>query len=215
MPVEIPAQYFHWFREKGKELVFAAGSMVFAQGDPADNLYLITQGRVRAFVLSQSGQEANLEILGVGRVFGDASFLQDTQRGVSVQAVTQTSIVVCSASAVMALCRESEALMRLMFQQMAESSYYLTHQVTRLVHYSSRQKVADFLVNEFERRGMNKPGDVLPYTHEEIAHSVSLNRVTVSRILEEFKERGMLDSRYGGIRLLDRRALEKLLKETE
>jgi len=97
----------------------------------------------------------------------------------------------------------------LLFRHMAESTNDLTHQMTRLVYYSSRQKVADFLLQESRNRFL----EALPYTHEEIAQSVCLNRVTVSRILSDFKKAGWVKSRHGTVTICDKKGLERLLPE--
>lgn len=207
MPVMIPDEYFARFRAIGHSRRLSPEETVFLQGDPASHFYLVAAGRVRAFALSSSGQEVTLEVLEAGRIFGDTSFLAGTPRAVSIQTVTETELIACRAEDLIRLCHQSQELMLLLFQHMAETCNYLTHQVTRLVHYDSRQRVADFLLCESASRGR---GD-LPYTHEEIAHSVCLNRVTVSRILSEFKFRGLVDSRYGSIVILDRPALAALL----
>ena len=211
VPINIPERYFADFRSAGRVQRFAAKESVFKQGDLATHLYLVTTGRVRAYTLSSDGQEITLEVLEAGRIFGDSSFLAGAYRAVTIQAVTDAEIVVCQTEKLLSLCQRSEELMVLLFQHMAETCNYLTHQVARLVHYDSRQKVADFLICESASRGQTQPGAVLPYSHEEIAHSVSLNRVTVSRILAEFRAKGMIDSRYRGVCILDRAALAAVL----
>ena len=95
----------------------------------------------------------------------------------------------------------------LIFRHMADTCNYLTHQISRLVQYDSVQKVADFLLCEAESRGSS----ALPYTHQEIADSVSLNRVTVSRILSDFRGKGWIRSHYGSISILSPGALRSLL----
>lgn len=213
MPVHIPTTYVSLFRSIGRSRRMPPEAVVFLQGDPASHLYLVASGRVRAFALSPSGQEITLEVLEAGRIFGDTSFLSGIPRSVTIQTITETEIIVCRAEALIRLCHQSEELMLLLFQHMAETCNYLIHQVTRLVHYDSRQKVADLLLCESASRGRVSPSAELPYTHEEIARSVSLNRVTVSRILGEFKAKGMIGSRYGRITLLDRAALAALLPD--
>ncbi len=211
MPVNIPERYFASFRGGGRVQRFQAGETIFQQGDLATHLYLVTMGRVRVYTLSREGQEATLEVLEAGRIFGDSSLLAGAHRAVSIQAVTPVELVSCRTEALVELCGHSRELMVLLFQHMAETCNYLTHQVVRLVHYDSRQRVADFLLCESASRGQTRAEDVLPYSHEEIAQSVSLNRVTVSRVLAEFKRQGLVGSHYRGIQLLDRAALAAIL----
>mgnify|MGYP001861209998 CR=1 FL=1 len=50
-------------------------------------------------------------------------------------------------------------------------------------------------------------------THEEIGSSVGVSRVTVSRVLGEFDRRGWVQTGYKLLRLLDRPALERFLRD--
>lgn len=207
MAVKIPESYFPIFLSVGRVQRLSAGETVFLQGDSASDLYLITRGRVRAYTISPAGKEITLEVLDAGRLFGDSSFLRGSRRSVTVETVTESEIVVASADKLLPVCRSSEELMMLAFQHMADTCNYLTHQISRLVHYDSVQKVADFLLCESE----NRASSALPYTHEEIADSVSLNRVTVSRILSDFRAKGWIEAGYGCIRIIDRAHLQALL----
>ena len=213
MPVNIPTAYFPLFRSVGHVRQLPSGSTIFTQGDPATNLYLVTRGRLRVFTLSAAGQETTLEILNAGRVFGDASFLSGSSRCATIETVLPSEVVVCPTDTLLPLCQESQELMMLMFQQMTETCNYLTHQITRLVSHDSRQKVADFLLSEAARRDLPAKGATLSYTQDQIAQSVSLNRVTVSRILTEFRSNGWISSQYRSISVLDPDALAALLPE--
>lgn len=207
MAIQIPEKYFSVFLSAGRAEELPAGTNIFMQGDAASDLYLITRGRVRAFTLSPAGKETTLEVMEAGRIFGELALLSGSHRSVSIQTVTDCQIVTASTEKLLPLCLDSEELTMLIFRHMADTCNYLTHQISRLVQYDSVQKVADFLLCEAESRGCTK----LPYTHQEIADSVSLNRVTVSRILSDFKEKGWIDSHYGSISILSPGDLRGLL----
>lgn len=207
MAIQIPEKYFSVFLSAGRVEELPAGTNIFMQGDAASDLYLITKGRVRAFALSPAGKETTLEVMEAGRIFGELSLLSGSCRSVSIQTVTDCQIVTAATEKLLPLCLDSEELTMLIFRHMADACNYLTHQISRLVQYDSVQKVADFLLCESESR----KSAALPYTHQEIADSVSLNRVTVSRILSDFKEKGWIGSHYGSIFLLSPGDLRGLL----
>ena len=209
MAVIIPERLYSMFQTAGQMKKLPPKTNVFMQGDPAENLYLLVSGRVRVYTLSAEGEERTHEILEAGRIFGDSSFLTGIERRVSIESIVESKVVICDAETLIRLCHQSEELMVLVFQHMTETCNYLIHQVNRLAYYDRYQKIADFLLCEADHRGTQS----LPYTHEELADSVSLNRVTVSRVLTEFRKKGWIDSGYGSICILDRQALEELLPE--
>jgi len=193
----------------GREIKLKAGEIVYMQGEPADELYVVASGRVRAYCVTETGKSVTLEVIGNGRIFGDSSFLPGFERKVNIESVVDSRLIVFKTENMIKLCHQNADLMLLLFRHMTETCDYLTHQLTSIVNYDSRQRIADFLLTESERRSC----DELSYTHEQIAESTALNRVTVSRILAEFKAACWISSKYGRIEIKDRNALEKLIEE--
>ena len=209
MAVVIPKELLSVLRMSGEKEVHKPKSKIFAQGDEASHFFIITKGRVRVYTVSANGKERTIEVLEEGRIFGDSSFLADKKREVTIEAVIDSEVICYRAEELIEMCTQSEQLMRLIFQHMADTCNYLTRQIVQSSQYNSIQKVADFLLRESETRGQ----DALPYTHEEIAASIALNRVTVSRIVSKFKSEGFVEVKYGNIEICDRNALERLLTE--
>jgi len=54
-------------------VVFAQKQTVFTQGDAADSIFYIQEGKVRLTVVSKAGKEATLGILTEGEFFGEGS----------------------------------------------------------------------------------------------------------------------------------------------
>ena len=55
--------------------------------------------------------------------------------------------------------------------------------------------------------------DLIRSTHEEIGSAVGASRVTVSRVLNDLARKGILETRYRAIRILDRERLRALASE--
>lgn len=207
MPVIIPKELMSMLRTSGELEYHPVKSKVFTQGEEASHFFIVAKGRVRVFTISPNGDERTIEILESGRIFGDSSFLSGSRRAVTIEAVTPSEIISYRVEELVSMCAKSEQLMRLVFQHMAETCNYLTVQIIQNGYYNSTQKVAAFLLNESENRNISS----LPYTHDEIAASVSLNRVTVSRVVMELKNKGFIDTKYGEIKICSPTGLKQLL----
>ncbi|HUG26256.1 cyclic nucleotide-binding domain-containing protein [Piscinibacter sp.] len=70
---------------------FAAGAYVFHQGDPADRLYLVLEGRARVSS-GAAGAEADLTELLPGQMFGERAILRDQPRTASVRAFGELKV---------------------------------------------------------------------------------------------------------------------------
>ena len=210
MAVVIPKELLSVLRMSGEKEVHKSKSKVFTQGEEASHFFIITKGRVRVYTILANGKERTIEVLEEGRIFGDSSFLTDKKREVTIEAVIDSEVICYRAEELIDMCSKSEQLMRLVFQHMADTCNYLTRQIVQSSQYNSIQKVADFLLTESKTRHQS----ILPYTHEEIAASIALNRVTVSRIISKFKSEGLVDVKYGNIEICDRNALKNLLADS-
>ena len=67
--------------------------IIFAQGDPADAVYYILDGKVKITVLSKSGKEAVLAILEPGDFFGEGCLNGHTRRMATAATMTDCSIM--------------------------------------------------------------------------------------------------------------------------
>lgn len=75
---------------------FAPGAFVFRQGDPADRLYLVLEGRARVSSTGNgagaAGAETDLTELLPGQMFGELAILRDQPRTASVRAVGELKV---------------------------------------------------------------------------------------------------------------------------
>jgi len=74
--------------------VAPARSIIFHEGDTPDGFYIISSGRVRIFVVHESGVERELSNLGPGDSFGEVALLTGETRTASVEALTETHLMV-------------------------------------------------------------------------------------------------------------------------
>lgn len=71
---------------------FVSGAFVFREGDPADRLYLVLEGRARVSSLNGQGADTDLTELLPGQMFGELAILRDQPRTASVRAVEELKV---------------------------------------------------------------------------------------------------------------------------
>jgi CRP-like cAMP-binding protein len=74
-------------------LTCAPRKIILRQGDPGDSLYMLTSGRVRAFVKNAQGKQTPLADLAEGAFFGEMSILTGKPRSASIVAVTDCELL--------------------------------------------------------------------------------------------------------------------------
>jgi len=70
--------------------------------------------------------------------------------------------------------------------------------------HSIEQRAAKWMLAASERTG----DEVVPFTHEELAAMLGAGRSHTTRVLQEFRSRGLIETRRGSVRLRDRAELK-------
>src|SRR5687767_12971079 len=77
--------------QAGRRRRFTKGETVFHQGDPADSVHLLADGRVAVRVLTPQGNQAIVAVLGPGNLFGELALIEPRGR----RTATITAIEAC------------------------------------------------------------------------------------------------------------------------
>ena len=187
---------------KGKtEVVFAARDTVFQQGSVADSLYFVMRGTVQLVVASREGKEAIVATLGCAEFFGEGCLAGQPHR-----IFTATAADPCTLIRV-----DKAAMMRVLHDEPALSSVFVTHLLQRIVRYEA--DLVDQLFNSSEKRlartllllarygRQDKPQRVLPKLSQEVlAEMIGTTRSRVNFFMNKFRKLGFIEYN-GGLRI--------------
>lgn len=207
--IKIPEELYCYFEKAGSSVSYNENSIIYMQDDKATNLYLIKKGRVRIYYISQDGNEATLEIVEKGRIFGESSFIQHSKRPTTVSAVNNVELICCSLEDIYPYLCQSKELTLLLFQLLSSTCNHLSSLVNQAYFYNRYQKVANFLLEQtaIANKDKNISENCIPYSHQEIALCVGLNRVTTTKILNYFSNLKFIELKYKKVIIINRQAL--------
>jgi CRP/FNR family cyclic AMP-dependent transcriptional regulator len=77
---------------QGEELRIPKGTVLFRQGDPGDEMFVVSQGRIR-LTIGQGGNETEVNVLGPGEFFGELSLLTGEPRSATATAVDDSTLL--------------------------------------------------------------------------------------------------------------------------
>lgn len=183
----------------------AAGQLIYLQDTPAEGFYYLRSGRVKAFLSSEEGDERVLAVYRSGNLFGEASFFNDLPRITSAMTVTECDIVFISRSDAAVLLSENPQLTMALLKYLARTVWMLSNHLDGMAFRPAEERIVRYLLS-LPRTGEG----VVSCTQEEVSAAVSTSRVTVSRVLSRLTRRGLVETRYGAVRLLDPEALSRL-----
>ncbi|MGB9493018.1 MAG: Crp/Fnr family transcriptional regulator [Terriglobales bacterium] len=181
----------------GRKVVsFPKKQAVFTQGDAADAVFYIQEGKVRLTVVSKIGKEATLGILSEGEFFGEGSLAGQALRMGSATAMTDCELLRIDKIAMMeALHREHEFSDMFVAYLLARNIRYEEDLVDQLFN-SSEKRLARvlLLLAHFGKEGV--PETVIPkISQETLADMIGTTRSRVSFFMNRFRKLGFVD--YG------------------
>src|SRR5208283_1163787 len=102
-----PNTFLATIGEGRKQLTFAKKQGIFTQGDPADSVFYIQEGKVKLTVVSKTGRVATIGMLTSGNFFGEGALAGQALRMGSAAALTDCELMRIEKKAMMeALHRE-------------------------------------------------------------------------------------------------------------
>src|SRR5712664_29997 len=171
---------------------------IFSQGDPAESVFYIQQGRVKLKVKSKQGKEAVIAILGAGEFLGEACLIGQTVCLVTATAIAPSSI----------LRIERSEMLRVLHEEPAFSDFFIPYVLSRNVRV--QEDLVDQLFNSSEQRlartllllanygKEGTPETIVPEINQEtLAGMVGTTRSRVSFFMNKFKKLGLIDYKDG------------------
>ena len=176
---------------------FARDATLFAQGDVSKNIMYIQKGGVKISVVSKTGKEAVVGMLGPGDFIGEGGLA-----GQSLRMSTATAMAPVSA-----LVIENKEMFRVLHSERAFSDRFITYMLERNIRIE--EDLIDQLFNSSEKRlarallllarygKQDKPQRILPkISQETLAEMVGTTRSRVNFFMNKFKKMGFI--KYNG-----------------
>jgi CRP/FNR family transcriptional regulator len=168
---------------------FAAGEMIFLEGEPADGLWIVEQGHVKIFKLSLDGDEHILHLRGPGKTFNDISALDGGSNPASAAALSQETRVWLVPTPIITyvLTHNSQAALNVI-RHLAVRVRSLVGQIEDLTLYSVSVRLARFLLKQAGDHSLSGPG----ITRTAIAAHINTTPQTISNVLHTLEEAGAI-----------------------
>jgi len=175
---------------------------IFSQGERADNILYIQQGRARLSVLSKQGKEATIALLAPGDFMGEGCIASDQP----LRMATATVIDDCS---VMVIQRKE--LLRVLHAEHEFSDMFVAYMIER--HNRTQADLVDQLFNSSEKRlarallilarfgKEDTPEMVIPKVNQgTLAEMIGTTRSRVNFFMNKFRKLGFIHYN-GGLRV--------------
>jgi CRP/FNR family cyclic AMP-dependent transcriptional regulator len=183
---------------KGRSIAkYRTAQVVFSQGDLANSVFYIEEGKVKLTVVSEQGKEAVVAVLGKGEFLGEGCLASQQRRIASATALTDCEIMQL----------KKEAIIRVLHDEPAFSELFISHILDRTIRVEA--DLIDQLFNSSEKRlarallllanfgKEDRPEPILAkISQETLAEMIGTTRSRVSFFMNKFRQLGFID--YNG-----------------
>ena len=164
---------------------------IFHEGDTADAIFVVVNGRVKVVTTSSDGKEFILTVLGPGQVFGEMALLEAAARSASVVTITEVELLVIKRDDFDHLLNTSPGISRKLMAILSRRLRRANSKMESLAYMDVAGRLARYLLDMALDHGQRLGNGwvvVRRPTHSDIAHSIGTSRETVSRLINEFEE---------------------------
>jgi CRP-like cAMP-binding protein len=168
---------------------FAPKEALFSQGDPADAVFYLQQGRAKVTVVSASGKEATIALVSAGEFVGEGALVA----GAGLRLSTATAITACTAlkigrNEMIRTMHEENSFSELFLKFLLEHSMRIQADLVDQLFNSSEKRLARILLL------MAEFGPKI--SQETLAEMVGTTRSRVSFFMNRFRKLGFIE--YNG-----------------
>ena len=190
---------------------FAKGMIIFHKGSPGQTLYIIESGKVRIFIISESGQEISVNIYGPGDVFGELALLDGLPRSAGAVAVEKSVTFTLHRDDFLRHLEAYPRMSRSIMEVLSTRLRYTTIYAESLSFLDVYGRVAAKLLELADRYGVKKDGIEidLRLTQAELATWVAATRESVNKVLRTFRDHGLIEVEAQRITILDLPGLKR------
>jgi CRP-like cAMP-binding protein len=171
--------------------------IVYRQGDPADSVFYIRNGKVKATVVSEQGKEAVVALLGADDFFGEGCLAGQPLRLSTASAMTQCVIVRIAKADITRVIHEEPAFAELFISHLLARNSRVEEDLVDQLFNSSEKRLARtlLLLANFGKEGRPEPV-IAKISQETLAEIIGTTRSRVSFFMNKFRELGLID--YNG-----------------
>jgi CRP-like cAMP-binding protein len=176
---------------------YRKGQVVFSQGDPADAIFYIQQGKLKVTVISKQGKEAVIAILAADDFFGEGCLAGQVKRMATATAMTDCAVLRLEKAETVRVLHDEPVFSELFLHYLLSRNIRIEEDLVDQLFNSSEKRLARvlLLLANFGKEGKPEPV-IAKISQETLAEIVGTTRARVNFFMNRFRKLGFID--YNG-----------------
>ena len=195
---DLPLEDLELLTANKSEQVYKKGEIIFREGAFPSGIFYITDGKVKKYKVDKDGREQIIYVANSGELLGYHAVLSEDRFPDSAAALEESQIAFISKEDFLDTLEQSAVLNRRLLKTLSHEFAVLANSLTMYAQKSVRERLALQLIVIREKYKVNfEPGMPVEInmSRDDLASLVGTARENVVRILTEFKESGILETK--------------------
>jgi CRP/FNR family transcriptional regulator, cyclic AMP receptor protein len=195
--------------------VYPQGSVLFSEGDPARGVFMMCRGSVKLSVGSGDGKLLITRIVHAGEALGLSSVISGHDYRATAETIEPCQVKFVKREDFVRWMNEYHEACRHASVQLSEECEVSNDHIRALgLSHSAAEKLAHMLLNWAAEEGKEQDGSIkvqMLMTHQDISQIIGTSRETVTRLLKEFRDKGLVTLKGSSLTIHNKGALEGLV----
>ena len=213
---DLPADALATLERIRETSVVPSHSPVFREGEQPRGVYVLCSGKAKLSTNSKDGKTIILKIAEEGEVLGLSATVSAIPYEISAETIEPARLNFISTQKFMKFLNEhGEACLRV--AKLLSNNYQSAYEEIRSLGLSNSvsQRLAKLLLERAERANAGSNSNQmkfhLPFSHEEISQMIGASRETVTRLLNDFRNKRLIQMNGATVLIPDRRSLADMV----
>ncbi len=207
----LPDELRTWMTRAAVASSFAADHLFYAADDDAERVFVLWSGRVRVYKLSPEGRSLTLLVLEAPAIFGEMALASMPTHDSFAEAMTACRVgSIRNTDLQDAIARFPGAALRFT-TMMSRRLRAMERKLADIAFKSVAQRLATVLLSLTDSHDTRDAPAVVRYTHQQLAEMIGSYRETITKVIGEFREQGLIRVEDDAVYLTDLPALRAIV----
>lgn len=184
---------------------YAPGQVIIRSGDPVDEALFFVEGRAKAYSTLDNGQRVLASFYLPFDVFGEAELFSCERYALTIEAMAESACLCLSATALINAAQRNYRLLAYLCGRLGAKLTDRFAAESINLRYPVERRLASYLLAAGDDGGIIAADDL-----GDLADYIGCSYRQLSRVVREFRARGILSGGRGRLSVVDRAALEPL-----
>lgn len=175
---------------------FKKGDVIFSEGNDAETLYFVNEGRIKLYKYNKDGKEQILHMISDGEFFGELNLIKTSDYKFNAKSIEKTKVCTLNKYEMKDIIMKNPEIAIKLLESAGERLAAIENLAQNLSTNDIDSRISYLLINLMEKYSQVIDGKKvikLPLSREDMANYIGVTRETISRKLKKFEDESLIE----------------------